>query len=49
MATAEVLAGMKDRFNGTVKFIFQAAEEGAPAGEQGGAKLMIAEGTLENP
>src|SRR5262245_53545040 len=49
MATAEVLAGMKDRFSGSVKFIFQPAEEGAPAGEQGGAKLMIAEGALENP
>ncbi|MDZ7386798.1 MAG: amidohydrolase, partial [candidate division KSB1 bacterium] len=34
---------------GTVKFIFQPAEEGAPEGEQGGASLMIAEGALENP
>jgi len=49
MATAEVLAGMKDRFSGTVKFIFQPAEEGAPAGEQGGAKLMVEQGALENP
>lgn len=49
MSTATVLAGMKDRIRGTVKFIFQPAEEGPPAGEEGGADLMIREGVLENP
>lgn len=49
MSVAEVLAGMKDQLPGTVKFIFQPAEEGAPAGEEGGAALMIKEGVLENP
>jgi amidohydrolase len=49
MGVAEVLAGMKTNLPGTVKFIFQPAEEGAPAGEEGGAELMIKEGALENP
>ena len=49
MGVAEVLAGMRERLPGTVKFIFQPAEEGAPAGEGGGASLMIQEGVLENP
>lgn len=49
MGVAEVLAGMKDRVPGTIKFIFQPAEEGAPAGETGGAGDMIAAGVLENP
>jgi amidohydrolase len=49
MGVAEVLAGIKDRLPGTVKFIFQPAEEGAPQGEQGGAELMIKEGAFENP
>jgi amidohydrolase len=49
MGAAEVLAGMRDRLSGTVKFIFQPAEEGAPNGERGGASLMVAEGVLENP
>lgn len=50
MGAAEVLAGMKDRINGTIVFIFQPAEEGAPPGEpKGGAALMIDEGVLENP
>ena len=49
MATAEVLAKHKDKINGTIKFIFQPAEEGPPPGEEGGAKLMIKEGVLENP
>ncbi len=49
MGVAEVLAGMKERLPGTVKFLFQPAEEGAPAGEAGGASLMIREGALENP
>jgi amidohydrolase len=49
MGAAEVLAGVQDRLPGSVKFIFQPAEEGAPAGEDGGASLMIREGALENP
>jgi amidohydrolase len=49
MGVAEVLASMKSDLKGTVKFIFQPAEEGAPEGEEGGAKLMIKEGVLENP
>lgn len=49
MGTAEVLASMKSELKGTVKFIFQPAEEGAPEGEEGGAALMIKEGVLENP
>ncbi|MBD1398426.1 amidohydrolase [Pontibacter sp. JH31] len=47
MATAEILAGMKNDLAGTVKFIFQPSEEGAPAGEEGGASLMIKEGVLD--
>lgn len=50
LGAAEVLAGMKDRLPGTVVFIFQPAEEGAPPGEPlGGARLMIEEGALDNP
>jgi amidohydrolase len=49
MGVAEVLAGMKDRLPGSVKFIFQPAEEGAPEGEEGGAALMVKQGVLENP
>ena len=49
MSVAEVLSGMKNDLQGTVKFIFQPAEEGAPTGEEGGAKLMIKEGVMENP
>ncbi|WP_167611374.1 amidohydrolase [Maribellus sediminis] len=49
MGVAEILAGMKDDLKGTVVFIFQPAEEGAPKGEEGGAELMIKEGVLENP
>lgn len=49
MGVAEVLAGMKKELKGTIKFIFQPAEEGAPKGEEGGAALMIKEGVLENP
>ncbi|MBT8245654.1 MAG: amidohydrolase [Winogradskyella sp.] len=49
MATAEVFAKHKDKINGTIKFIFQPAEEGPPPGEEGGAKLMIKEGVLNNP
>jgi amidohydrolase len=49
MGVAEVLAGMKKDIAGTVKFIFQPAEEGAPVGEEGGAELMVKEGVLQNP
>ena len=49
MGVAEVLAGMRNDLPGTVKFIFQPAEEGAPAGERGGAELMIEEGALDDP
>ena len=48
MGTAEVLSKNND-FEGTVKFIFQGAEEGPPPGEEGGARMMIKEGVLENP
>jgi hypothetical protein len=49
LGTAMVLKDLKDRVKGGVKFIFQPAEEGPPAGEEGGAALMIREGVLENP
>ncbi|ADF51549.1 putative hydrolase [Zunongwangia profunda SM-A87] len=49
MGTAEVLAKHKDKIHGTIKFIFQPAEEGPPPGEEGGAKLMIKEGVLKSP
>ncbi len=49
MGVAEVLSKNKNLINGTVKFIFQPAEEGPPPGEEGGAKLMIKEGVLKNP
>ena len=49
MGAAEVLSGMQKDLKGTVKFIFQPAEEGAPKGEEGGAELMIKEGALKNP
>lgn len=49
MGTAEVLASMKKDITGTVKFIFQPAEEGPPGTEEGGAPLMIKEGVMENP
>ncbi|AMC10983.1 N-acyl-L-amino acid amidohydrolase [Lutibacter profundi] len=49
MGTAEVLTKIKDEIRGTVKFIFQPAEEGAPKGERGGAELMVEEGVLKNP
>jgi len=47
MGAAEILASNRDRLAGTVKFFFQPAEEGAPAGEEGGATLMIKEGVLD--
>jgi len=49
MGAAEVLAGMKDQIPGAIVFIFQPAEEGAPAGTEGGAKVMVAQGALDNP
>jgi amidohydrolase len=49
MGVAEILAGMKKELKGTVVFIFQPAEEGAPKGEEGGAELMVKEGVLDNP
>lgn len=50
MGAAEVLAGMREDIPGTIVFIFQPAEEGAPPGEPlGGARLMIQEGALANP
>lgn len=49
MGVAEILSTMKKDLKGTVKFIFQPAEEGSPKGEEGGAELMVKEGVLENP
>jgi amidohydrolase len=49
LGAAEVLMKLRDRLHGTVKFIFQPAEEGPPVGEEGGATLMIAEGVLSKP
>lgn len=49
MGVAEVLSKHPDKIHGTIKFIFQPAEEGPPPGEEGGAKLMIKEGVLKKP
>lgn len=49
LGVAEILSKNRNLINGTIKFIFQPAEEGAPEGENGGAKFMIEEGALENP
>jgi amidohydrolase len=49
MGVAEILAAVKEDLAGTVVFIFQPAEEGPPAGEEGGAELMVKEGVLEKP
>ena len=49
MGVAEILSGTQKELKGTVKFIFQPAEEGAPKGEEGGAELMVKEGALNNP
>ena len=49
LGAAQVLSTMKSSISGTIKFIFQPAEEGAPSGEEDGAVLMIKEGVLENP
>lgn len=49
MSVAEILSKRKAELAGTVKFVFQPAEEGPPAGEEGGAMLMIKQGVMENP
>jgi amidohydrolase len=49
MAVATVLAGLRERLAGSVKFVFQPCEEGPPEGERGGAELMIEQGALRNP
>ena len=49
MGVAEVLSRNRDKIRGSVKFIFQPAEEGPPPGEEGGALLMVKEGVLKNP
>ena len=49
MGVAEVLAGMRARIPGTVKFIFQPAEETPPVGEEGGARLMVEQGCMKSP
>jgi amidohydrolase len=49
MAAADIFAELRNDLPGTVKLIFQPAEEGLPPGEEGGARLMIKEGALENP
>ncbi len=49
MGVASVLTGLRDELPGTVKFVFQPAEEGAPPGEESGAEQMVKEGVLENP
>jgi len=49
MGVAEIMSKNTDKIKGTIKFIFQPAEEGAPAGEEGGAELMVKEGVLKNP
>ncbi len=49
LGVAAVLASLRDELPGTVKFIFQPAEEGPPPGEEGGAELMVADGVLEDP
>jgi amidohydrolase len=49
LGVASVLTAMKAELTGTVKFIFQPAEEGPPPGEPGGASLMVKEGVLQNP
>ena len=49
LGVAEVLTQMRGQIHGTVKLLFQPAEEGAPGDEEGGAQLMIKEGALEHP
>src|SRR3954464_5607254 len=49
LGVAEVLAGVREELPGTVVFLFQPADEGAPEGEEGGAELMVKEGALDTP
>jgi amidohydrolase len=49
MGVAEILANVRKELRGTVKFIFQPAEELPPMGEEGGAQLMMKQGCLESP
>ncbi len=49
LGTASVLADMREELPGTVVFVFQPAEEGAPEGEEGGAALMLEEGVFDDP
>ena len=49
LGVATVLSSMKKDLKGTVKFIFQPAEEGPPPGETGGAEVMVQEGVMDNP
>ncbi len=49
LGVAEVLSSIRSEIPGTVVFLFQPAEEGAPQGEEGGAALMVKEGALDNP
>ena len=49
LGVAKILYEIREEVPGTIKFIFQPAEEGAPAGEEGGAELMVKEGVLKNP
>lgn len=49
LGVATELARLQSQLPGTIKLIFQPAEEGAPAGEEGGAEMMVKEGILENP
>jgi amidohydrolase len=49
LGVAKMMYEIRDQVPGTIKFIFQPAEEGAPTGEEGGAKLMVKEGVLKNP
>lgn len=49
MGVAQVLSSMKSELHGTVKFIFQPAEEGVEPGQKGGAEEMVKQGVLENP
>ena len=49
LGATKILNSMKDQLKGNIKLVFQPAEEGAPAGEEGGAGLMIQEGLMNNP
>jgi amidohydrolase len=49
MGVAQVLAARRAELPGTVKFLFQPAEEGPPPGEEGGAALMVKQGAMDNP